>query len=211
MGSEVTTYEVWGDEERYGVGNTIFSGAAPLHYEAKYLGAQVIDPSLKLNTAPRTLGINQSDIGSKLPDYLRTIHLKNNIDEILNIDSSLIENIDVQNKFFRELYLAFATDTYSASFKLLQMITSGKVPIDVVAIVCDSLGRFEEFTLKRLSLNVLTTLLNHKSYYIRESAALGLALLNDRRSIPALSTAFEKETRSILKATLQDVINQIKA
>lgn len=143
----------------------------------------------------------------------RTIYKKNRyVDEISRINiTGDYESVDAVNKIQSELYVSLMSNPEETTNNLLDLINSNKVSSDLIAIICDALGRFEQPVIKTISLNILTKLLTNKDYYVREACILGLALLDDTRAIPALEKSSEKEKRSVLKNTILDVIQQINS
>lgn len=82
---------------------------------------------------------------------------------------------------------------------------------ELIAAICDRFGRVENFEAKKLSLRILTSLLSNYSAQTRDEAALGLALLYDKRAIPALELSAEKEKIGVVKLGFLEIIEQLKS
>lgn len=94
---------------------------------------------------------------------------------------------------------------------LITKINEKWFSIDLITAICDKFGRVDILEDKNLSLRILTALLHNPSAQIRDEAALGLALLDDKRAIPALEQSAEREKVSIVKEGFLEVVNQLKA
>ena len=73
-----------------------------------------------------------------------------------------------------------------------------------------SIAEIDDDTTRDARRLVLEWLLSHDSHYIRDAAGLGLALMDDPRSISAVATAIANEDIPELQADLQLVLTQLE-
>ncbi len=97
----------------------------------------------------------------------------------------------------------------SAAEKILRFVSEEPRPSDLISALCSALGRVETFDAKATALNVLTSLLRDADPYTRDSAALGLALLDDKTAVPALQQCMEREPSPMLRKNLAQVVEQL--
>ncbi len=108
----------------------------------------------------------------------------------------------------RQLERAFNLDGEGAVRQLVSYFYADVVSSGVSAFLCDAIGRTESRHSGIHALSVLTELLKHPSAAIRDSAVVGLALLDDSRSIPALNEALPKERRRLIRESIEAVLQQ---
>lgn len=79
----------------------------------------------------------------------------------------------------------------------------------IVAVVMRFLGQLDDSTTKSSRLNLLAKGLTSGSPLIRDSAALGLEDLNDKRAIPLLQAAIETEPYSSLRQDYLSIVQSL--
>lgn len=112
--------------------------------------------------------------------------------------------------FNRRVELALSTGRENAARRLLTFLNQQSISYETVEAICDAVGRVMRDDARPIALLILTTLLGHQNPSNREAAALGLALLNDTRALPALEQALRDAQSELLGETYRQVISQIQ-
>jgi hypothetical protein len=82
---------------------------------------------------------------------------------------------------------------------------------EVAKVACMTLGLLGHPDTAEARLEALTSLLTSENPAVRDAAALGLALLDDKRAIPALRQAVSRERIASLQSDLQDILDQLSS
>ena len=147
----------------------------------------------------------------------------NQIDDFFTYDkesyfSKLLESLNLKSAPYNEVE-SIATIVVNQILRggeielgiLIAKINEKWFSSELIAAICDKFGRVESFEAKNLSLRILTTLLSNYSAQTRDEAALGLALLYDKRAIPALEVSADKEKIGVVKVGFLEIIDQLKS
>jgi hypothetical protein len=123
---------------------------------------------------------------------------------------------EAENKFndedltFREGLFSLLSE-YGVTFILLFLsnLEAQVIESSVAVKTIKLLGSIRDQKTRKYRLWLLERLLNNPSKFIRNSAVIGLASINDTLAIPFLVNAFNTETSEILKGTIKKVIHQL--
>jgi hypothetical protein len=81
---------------------------------------------------------------------------------------------------------------------------------ETVRSVCNAIGRLDTEPARPNALQILTSLLKSEYPETRDSAAIGLALLDDKGALPALEHAVAVEGNGLVRTSLLEVIQQLR-
>lgn len=107
----------------------------------------------------------------------------------------------------QSLVRSLGSDSFGA---LQQLLDDESVSPIVAAEALRWVGRADRFLPKPVRLSLLERALLSGSAIVRDSAALGLASLDDPRLIPALERAVASEAITALRADMQEVLEQLR-
>lgn len=111
----------------------------------------------------------------------------------------------------RKLSRLLVTGGTAAVFELANSLRRERHSGEVVKVACKTLGLLRYTPTAEARLEVLTSLLKSENPAVRDAAALGLALLDDKRAIPAVRQAVARERIASLRSDLQDILEQLSS
>ena len=112
--------------------------------------------------------------------------------------------------FSKRLYLLIEKYSENAVIEISHIIRNNKADEEVAYEALKWIGEIVHPQTYKHRLWLLQKCLSNSSLYIRDAAALGLADMNDKKSIPALERAINREKNSELKKDMVEVLLQLK-
>lgn len=116
----------------------------------------------------------------------------------------------VESNFSRELFSLISEYGNIAIEVLANLITTNNIDEEVASEVLLSLGRVDHLASYSFRLWLLERSLSLPSLMVRDSAALGLAYLDDPHSIPYLKAAIEREECKEVLRVMKKVLIQLE-
>lgn len=154
--------------------------------------------------------ITSEESSSSLPRSF--VPYKNDfLESLLVFNPSDLDDLSLKEEFHRKLRVDLIIGGEIVAKKMLNLIKSGRIQTEISEEICEALGLINYPNSHKHSVYVLAGLLTHKSATIRDSAAMALAVLNNKLAIPALIQAMSTEKRQSLKRRYESVVEQIRA
>lgn len=150
------------------------------------------------------------------PERIQSLLKSSRIEtEIRNL-FAMAKHIDIEpgfsNAFSEGLEQAIAEYGEPALHEITKVILSERTKSSIAMEALQYVGHAESRTFLDARRNMLERcLLQSRSAWVRDGAGLGIASLNDCRSIDALEKAIENETSEALKEDLTLVLDQLQA
>ncbi len=116
----------------------------------------------------------------------------------------------VESNFSRELFSLISEYSNIAIDVLSNLIITNDIEEEIASEVLLSLGRVDHLATYSFRLWLLEKSLTLSSFMVRDSAALGLAYLDDPHSIPYLKAAIEREEYEEIRKVMKKVLAQLE-
>lgn len=107
------------------------------------------------------------------------------------------------------LRVMFRRYSETASEILEERLNKSDIRPRILAEVLHTLGNLEDDATKDRRLATLVGFLKSSSPLIRDAAAVGLSYLDDKRAVPYLSEATERESNEVFREDLRAIIEQL--
>lgn len=159
---------------------------------------------------------DSADISTPVVDDLST-HLdastaKNEVDRLFSLAMYIDLEPGMENAFSRGLEKLIARHGDPALSEIQSFILEERTKSSIAMEALQYIGRMDSNRWKTERRKLLEQcLLRSRSAWVRDGAGLGLASLDDPRSIGAVKTAIAKESSNSLKKDLKSVLEQLEA
>ncbi|MGA2443012.1 MAG: HEAT repeat domain-containing protein [Tepidisphaeraceae bacterium] len=207
---------------------SVFASSAPMYY-----GVSAINPAI--NNLPFMADVqifDQSGVvpGFELPHPIELpvpIELPRPIELELSrqIDLEVSRQIDLifsrgkeerfedgmESEFTRSLAAAIEKYSFLALLQIAKLVSNATSNPEVIGEALRLLGRLQDSSTHDFRLGVLESALSSSHPSIRDAASLGLASMDDPRSIEHLVKAVSLEPIAELKADMQSVVDQLRS
>ena len=162
------------------------------------------------------LFIHSTDVSTPVVDDL-SVHLdastaKNEVDRLFSLAMYIDLEPGMENDFSRGLEKLIARHGDPALSEIQSFILEERTKSSIAMEALQYIGRMDSNSWKTERRKLLEQcLLNSRSAWVRDGAGLGLASLDDPRSIGAVKTAIAKESSNSLRKDLESVLEQLEA